>query len=336
MGIQSEGGQCIVSSVTGSTETPLQVKDTIVSLNGIDLANVQGGVDAWVKLFAAFADVERNLVILRPCTSLSPRKKKRKSNAPNQSPKKRKSGSSDSGSARKPSEVICLLEDSDDEVAAPVPAAAPPAAAARRVDDSDDEVEVVDVPVQGWQSVVNSPKGNLKDDRSPNNSSSTRETKADEDECAIVGSKGQNALVDFPHSRANCVSRPFTGDKLVHCDNCYCYVCDIPASECKAWPSHCGATHGDPRWRAEREAAKRRRRLGGSAPTAAPRPAAVPAPRPAAAILDRLIQHRRAQAASRNSSTSAPDVALSMRALLERVTGRSFALTFLNFPPTLC
>ena len=30
-----------------------------------------------------------------------------------------------------------------------------------------------------------------------------------------------------------------------------------PANDCKTWSSHCQATHNDPRWRAERERAKR-------------------------------------------------------------------------------
>lgn len=42
-----------------------------------------------------------------------------------------------------------------------------------------------------------------------------------------------------------------------HCENCYCYVCDKPAKECKSWavrPAgerygfHCDATPDDPTW----------------------------------------------------------------------------------------
>jgi len=85
-----------------------------------------------------------------------------------------------------------------------------------------------------------------------------RNDKEEEEELVIVGTKGQNSLIDFPHSRSNCVTHPFTnGNKVLHCLNCYCYVCDTPASDCKEWPSHCEASHDEPRWREERERAKR-------------------------------------------------------------------------------
>jgi hypothetical protein len=85
----------------------------------------------------------------------------------------------------------------------------------------------------------------------------------------------QNAARDLPHQRARCVVHQFIKVALdkstssnaqypnpsnaAHCDNCYCYVCDLPAKECKAWRTkpdgehygfHCDATPDDAVWRA--------------------------------------------------------------------------------------
>eukprot|EP00966_Prymnesium_polylepis_P013139 303278-Prymnesium_polylepis.1 len=30
------------------------------------------------------------------------------------------------------------------------------------------------------------------------------------------------------------------------CPNCYCAICDVPASECEMWTQHCGADPRDP------------------------------------------------------------------------------------------
>ena len=43
--------------------SPLEVNDVILSLSGITLGDVTGGVGAWVILFGAFA--VRNVVVLR-------------------------------------------------------------------------------------------------------------------------------------------------------------------------------------------------------------------------------------------------------------------------------
>ena len=49
----------------------------------------------------------------------------------------------------------------------------------------------------------------------------------------------------------------FTGDKNKHCANCYCWVCDIPASECKTWRhNHSSAYAGSSTWNAQRAANK--------------------------------------------------------------------------------
>ena len=40
------------------------------------------------------------------------------------------------------------------------------------------------------------------------------------------------------------------------CANCFCFVCDIPSSECKDWETHAQATHTASMWRDKRAAAK--------------------------------------------------------------------------------
>ncbi|MQL88887.1 hypothetical protein Taro_021455 [Colocasia esculenta] len=79
-----------------------------------------------------------------------------------------------------------------------------------------------------------------------------------EDEVFIVGETGEVALRDFPHSRHLCSKFPFS--KTPHesyCDQCYCYVCDIPAP-CGLWKEssdgHCNATEQDDMWKNLRKA----------------------------------------------------------------------------------
>jgi hypothetical protein len=75
-----------------------------------------------------------------------------------------------------------------------------------------------------------------------------------QEDVQFVGRSGELALVDFPHARQNCMAFAFSfGREQTHCPNCYCFVCDAPASTCKTWPSHCKAVHDDPKWRKLRE-----------------------------------------------------------------------------------
>jgi hypothetical protein len=70
--------------------------------------------------------------------------------------------------------------------------------------------------------------------------------------------KGKFALVDYPHTRENCVAtKPSFGTEK-HCNNCYCMVCDTLVGECEEWARHCKAVYADPTWRAERAAKKAR------------------------------------------------------------------------------
>ena len=98
-----------------------------------------------------------------------------------------------------------------------------------------------------------------------------------DDEVQITGRKGELALIDFPHSRENCSVKKFVpGNEHHTCPNCYCYVCDIPASKCTEWQSHCKATHTSPHWQGLRAAKK----AGSAQPAAAAAAGSSSAPAP--------------------------------------------------------
>ena len=76
----------------------------------------------------------------------------------------------------------------------------------------------------------------------------------DDDDVAFLHRSGDLALLDYPHARENCMQCPFvTGKYRQHCPNCYCYVCDAPASGCPKWTSHAPATHTSDAWKQQRE-----------------------------------------------------------------------------------
>lgn len=81
------------------------------------------------------------------------------------------------------------------------------------------------------------------------------------DEIQLVAeTQGASALVHFPHAREQCTQFPFHDatsqttmkKNQLHCDQCYCYICDIPAAQCTMWknnkkkenkePAHCNAS----------------------------------------------------------------------------------------------
>mmetsp|Transcript_4648 Transcript_4648/g.10520 ORF Transcript_4648/g.10520 Transcript_4648/m.10520 type:complete len:946 (-) Transcript_4648:127-2964(-) len=327
VGIQrGADNHCVVSSKENNNKTatasPLEVNDAIISLNGIKLAEVEGGVNAWVILFQAFGTVERNLIVQRNIMDVRGRRrdaaKEKKTHALKDSTKhnaskKQKvdhgknsvaSKSDKSTSQNGPSmEVISLLDDSDDEDDSCDMGSGVAAKAHNNITGEGSssntkqeknattiaapEPEVVEVSTSSasWRqasslssSSSRKLRGNLKDDRDYSTNHTGVEVGnngGEEEELTIVATRGHNALADFPHSRENCVTHSFKrGDKTIHCENCYCYVCDIPVSECKMWSSHCKASHGEPRWRTERERAKRQACELALAPTQESAPAA--------------------------------------------------------------
>ena len=91
-----------------------------------------------------------------------------------------------------------------------------------------------------------------------------RVVNGEDDDVEIVGTKTNSALVAMPHARCSCPTVHFivlpekeaservrnTNSKA--CDKCYCWVCDVLASECTEWSSHCMAFDRDPTWKKRR------------------------------------------------------------------------------------
>ena len=77
---------------------------------------------------------------------------------------------------------------------------------------------------------------------------------SNDDDVTCTGRTGDNALLDFPHARENCVAFKFVqGQESKCCDNCYCYVCDAPAKDCPEWEAeHCKASHTSAAWQQRR------------------------------------------------------------------------------------
>ncbi|KAJ1408129.1 hypothetical protein B484DRAFT_337020, partial [Ochromonadaceae sp. CCMP2298] len=89
----------------------------------------------------------------------------------------------------------------------------------------------------------------------------------DDDDLMVLDDKMFSAS-DMPHARDSCFAHPYAATTLSgphsvlatrraanmrHCPMCYCYVCDIKASECADWMEHCLSTYKENRWKAERQ-----------------------------------------------------------------------------------
>ncbi|KAJ1483774.1 hypothetical protein T484DRAFT_1799074, partial [Baffinella frigidus] len=81
-----------------------------------------------------------------------------------------------------------------------------------------------------------------------------RTSASGENQDLIITSQSGSFSADLPHARAHCVTYPFMitkeragaagGQKNEQfCNNCFCYVCDVKASECQGWLTvgHCHA-----------------------------------------------------------------------------------------------
>jgi len=110
----------------------------------------------------------------------------------------------------------------------------------------------------------------------------------DNDDVQVVGTVGH---IRLPHMRQHCTEKPFQsianttyaaqrGNNKNYCEDCYCYVCDVKASDCAVWDTHCNATDSGTLatfWHSERDKAKANGRPTGRA-AAAPIAAAVARP----------------------------------------------------------
>ena len=61
-------------------------------------------------------------------------------------------------------------------------------------------------------------------------------------------------MAEKPHLRQDCVIYPFCrGSAPWFCAQCCCYICQVPASQCKEWSIHQKAVKGDTEWDCELE-----------------------------------------------------------------------------------
>ena len=83
----------------------------------------------------------------------------------------------------------------------------------------------------------------------------------EDDGIEFVGGNVEIAM-DMPHQRESCYKFPFSTSKLEvntnqrYCPNCYCYVCEVKASDCTEWKIHCNATHKNGAFKTERSIRK--------------------------------------------------------------------------------
>ena len=137
------------------------------------------------------------------------------------------------------------------------PPAPDPEAMAISVEDEDDEVAILedgDGASGGGRAIV--PVAPTEDE--------------EDGDVQVTGRSGELALVDFPHSREFCATKPFVlGREAERCANCWCFVCDDQAASCPEWDcdgTHCKAVHHDPKWQGLRAAWKA---AGGKPPAVA-------------------------------------------------------------------
>jgi len=201
------------------------------------------------------------------------------------------------GKAAKGKAPVAAVVDSDDdveEVEAPLPR--PRACATGRAardrpgktqaaveeddDDDDDVVEVAPPPRDACSASGSAAASTSASAAASTSASAAASTSAaaaaaaaadddDDDDVTFVGRTGALALVDFPHARENCAQHLWKpGSERTYCENCYCFVCDIPASTCREWEQHCKATHSSPQWQQKRDQKKARKSgAGGAGPS---------------------------------------------------------------------
>ena len=105
--------------------------------------------------------------------------------------------------------------------------------------DSDDEVVEVSAPEpmlsrRFASSSTSYPDGSGGGEDDEDQTVGSWFARQDDEEAVYQGHTGDIALADFPHARENCVQFRFTENPLRKCANCYCFVCDIVASDRKS------------------------------------------------------------------------------------------------------
>jgi hypothetical protein len=101
------------------------------------------------------------------------------------------------------------------------------------VPDDSDELEIVQAPTRAQEAT-------------PTQTNQVQAEAEDDDEDVVMTS---TAMASLPHNRCNCPMYVFRdGPNHLHCEKCYCFVCDAPVSDCTQWLSHCAAHDKDQYW----------------------------------------------------------------------------------------
>jgi len=223
--IMNSTDDCVVSRKEPQSNSPLQVGDILLSLNDITLRDVEGGTDAWCKLFSAFNTGERKVKVQRDAAgndSVNSQFIKSEKNGNessedsmqvNTANKKRKADKNDINKSNM--KVVSLLDDSDDEddiVKVEQKESSHNVGALHSRSNMsilDDDIEIMEVSpataaTSSASSSTSSRRGNLKDDRNyedtnMDNSGDNNKDGDEDEELVVVASRGQNALADFPH-----------------------------------------------------------------------------------------------------------------------------------------
>lgn len=85
-------------------------------------------------------------------------------------------------------------------------------------------------------------------------------SEAVDDDLEVTGTGGTGLLAaDMPHARCNCPLKRFkksqakkaSPENVLHCEQCWCFVCEKPVRQCPQWdsvdvarPAHCNAHAG--------------------------------------------------------------------------------------------
>ena len=229
IGIKMNSADDCVSRKEPQSNSPLQVGDILLSLNGITLRDVEGGTDAWCKLFSAFNTGERKVNVQRDAagndsvnSQFIKSEKKKQSNESSDDSMQDNTANKKQKAYRR-SNVVSLLDDTDDEDDIVVKveqkkssqnvgigALHSRTSMSSTLDDDIEIMEVSPVSTAATSSAslsAGSIGGNLKDDRNYEGSNSGDNNLGDineDEELVVVASRGENALVDFPHVSMFC------------------------------------------------------------------------------------------------------------------------------------
>lgn len=125
-------------------------------------------------------------------------------------------------------------------------------------DDDDSSVMIVDKPEFTNPTASSKPSSSSQTSTKPKKTKSTLSGN-DDDEIEVVETENSifNPTISYPHPRHLCGVNNFktTSHKLT-CDKCYCYVCNIPAKDCREWKVHCDANDEEYKWETMRNKKK--------------------------------------------------------------------------------